>query len=139
LPACILIKGITESPSLAGWWGYRKDKQFDMSLEFEKAVGAGGGWQIGTPRLLSLAPLEGSLKIFQEAGINRVREKSLKLTKALKDRDIIPDFRYPNIIRLAPVALYNTFYEVWQVVEALREIIDRGEQEKYDHVRDAVT
>jgi len=136
------------------------------------------------PHLLSLAPLEGSLKIFQEAGINRVREKSLKLTsylifllnekgltvppynfrigtpleekrrgghvaiehedaarinKALKDRNIIPDFRYPNIIRLAPVALYNTFYEVWQVVEALREIIDRGEQEKYDQVSDAVT
>jgi len=37
----------TESSSLAGWWGYRKDKQFEMSLEFEKAEGA-GGWQIGT-------------------------------------------------------------------------------------------
>ena len=176
-------KHFSESASLAGWWGYRKDKQFDMSLKFEKAEGA-GGWQIGTPHLLSLAPLEGSLKIFQEAGINRVREKSLRLTsylifllnergltvppynfrigtpleekrrgghvavehgdaarinKALKDRNIIPDFRYPNIIRFAPVALYNTFCEVWQVVEALREIIDRGEQERYGQVRDAVT
>jgi len=168
---------------MAGWWGYRKDKRFDMSLTFEKAKTA-GGWQIGTPHLLSMAPLEGSLKIFQEAGINHVREKSLQLTgymidlldkkgltkkpygyqigspreekrrgghvavehleaarinKALKDRDIIPDFRYPNIIRFAPVALYNTFEDVWQVVQALQEIIDHEEYKKYDEIRDSVT
>ena len=176
-------KHFSKKPSLAGWWGYRKDKQFDMSLVFEKAKSA-GGWQIGTPHLLSLAPLEGSLKIFNEAGMEKIREKSLKLTsylifllnklgltgspyhfsigspleakrrgghvaiehddasrinKALKDRGIIPDFRYPNIIRLAPVALYNTFYDVWQVVETLKEIIDRGEHKNYNHVKDAVT
>jgi len=62
-----------------------------------------------------------------------------RITKALKDRGIIPDFRYPNIIRLAPVALYNTFYDVWQVVKTLKEIIDRGEHKNYNHVKDAVT
>ena len=66
-------------------------------------------------------------------------EDAARINKALKDKNIIPDFRYPNIIRLAPVALYNTFYEVWKVVEALQEIIDRGEQERYGQVRDAVT
>ena len=176
-------KHFSRKPSLAGWWGYRKDKQFNMSLNFEKANNA-GGWQIGTPHLLSLAPLEGSLKIFHEAGMEKIREKSLNLTsylifllkelgltdspyhfsigspleeerrgghvaiehddaarinKALKDRGIIPDFRYPNIIRLAPVALYNTFYEVWQVVEALKEIIEKGEHKKYGDVKEAVT
>ena len=176
-------KHFSRKPSLAGWWGYRKDKQFNMSLDFEKANNA-GGWQIGTPHLLSLAPLEGSLKIFHEAGMEKIREKSLKLTsyliflikemgltdspyhfsigspleeerrgghvaiehddaarinKALKDRGIIPDFRYPNIIRLAPVALYNTFYELWQVVEALKEIIEKGEHKKYGDVKEVVT
>jgi len=176
-------KHFSRKPSLAGWWGYRKDKQFNMSLDFEKANNA-GGWQIGTPHLLSLAPLEGSLKIFHEAGMEKIREKSLNLTsylifllkelgltdspyyfsigspleeerrgghvaiehddaarinKALKDRGIIPDFRYPNIIRLAPVALYNTFYEVWQVIEALKEIIEKGEHKKYGDVKEAVT
>ena len=176
-------KHFAKKPALAGWWGYRKDKQFDMSLDFEKANHA-GGWQIGTPHLLSMAPLEGSLNLFQEAGVEKIREKSLKLTsyliflmkergltdapyhytigspleetrrgghvavehddagrinKALKNRGIIPDFRYPNIIRFAPIALYNTFYEVWQVVEALKEIIDRKEHEKFDRARDAVT
>ena len=53
------------------------------------------------------------------------QEDAVRINKALKRRGIIPDFRYPNIIRLAPVALYNNFYEVWQVVEALREIIYR--------------
>jgi len=176
-------KHLKAQAALTGWWGYRKDKQFDMSLTFEKAKTA-GGWQIGTPHLLSMAPLEGSLKIFQEAGINNIRKKSLQLTgymislleergltkkpysyrigspkkekrrgghvavehpeaarinKSLKDRRIIPDFRYPNIIRFAPVALYNTFEDVWQVVQALQEIIDHEEYKKYDEIRDSVT
>ncbi len=176
-------KYLKSQAALTGWWGYRKDKQFDMSLTFEKANNA-GGWQIGTPHLLSMAPLEGSLKIFQEAGINNVREKSLQLTgymiglldrkgltkkpynyqigspveekrrgghvavehpeaarinKALKDRGIIPDFRYPNIIRFAPVALYNTFEDVWQVVQALQDIIDNVEYKNYDEIRESVT
>jgi len=75
-------KHFSKRPSMSGWWGYRKDKQFDMSLVFEKAKGA-GGWQIGTPHLLSLAPLEGSLKIFHEAGMEQIRGKSLKLTSYL--------------------------------------------------------
>ncbi len=176
-------KHLKSQAALTGWWGYRKDKQFDMSLTFKKAKTA-GGWQIGTPHLLSMAPLEGSLKIFQEAGINNVREKSLQLTgymiglldrkgltkkpynyqigspveekrrgghvavehpeaarinKALKDRGIIPDFRYPNIIRFAPVALYNTFEDVWQVVQALQDIIDNVEYKNYDEIRESVT
>jgi len=44
-----------------------------MSLAFEKANNA-GGWQIGTSHLLSMTPLEGSLKIFREAGINQIRK-----------------------------------------------------------------
>lgn len=168
--------------SFAGWWGYQKDKQFNMSLQFEKAKKA-GGWQIGTPHILSMAPLEGSLKILQEAGIKKVREKSLQLTnymiylirengltespyfyhigspleekrrgghlavehieaaritKALKERNIVPDFRYPNIIRFAPVALYNTFEEVWEVVQSLKEIIDEVKYLKYDLTQENV-
>lgn len=38
-----------------------------------------------------------------------------KLTKA----NIIADWREPNVIRLAPVPLYNTFEEVWQFVNVL--------------------
>jgi len=175
-------KHFSKKPALAGWWGYRKDKQFEMSLNFEKANHA-GGWQIGTPHLLSMAPLEGSLNLFYEAGMDKIRKKSLQLTsyliflmndmgltgspydytigspleekrrgghvavehddagrinKALKNRGIIPDFRFPNIIRFAPIALYNTFNDVWQVVHALRDIIDKKEHESFRYERDAV-
>jgi kynureninase len=51
-----------------------------------------------------------------------------RVAKALKARGVIPDFRAPNAIRLAPTPLYTTYVELWQTVQHLREIIDRGEQ-----------
>ncbi len=169
------------TPGLAGWWGSRKDRQFDMSLGFEPAADA-GAWQIGTPPILGLAALGGSLQIFADAGIDRIREKSLALTdylialvdakltgasigfsvgtprraerrgghvalehpeatrvaKALKARGVIPDFRPPNVIRLAPIPLYTSFAEIWRTVEILREIVDRGEHLRFSGNRETV-
>ncbi|MDH5770412.1 MAG: kynureninase [Candidatus Bathyarchaeota archaeon] len=160
-------------PALAGWFGYVKDKQFDMSLNFEHSKSA-GGWQISSPAILSSAPIEGALKIILEAGIEAIRKKSLKMTsylmylvdetiseepynfaigtpreterrgghvaieheeamrisETLRARDVIPDYRAPNIIRTAPIPLYNTYHEIWRFVQHLREIIDRKEYEK---------
>jgi len=98
-----------------------------------------------------MAPLEGALKIYNEAGLDKLREKSLHITSylmyliderlvkygysydiptddairgghvslvhdeayrisfALKAKNIVPDYREPNVIRLAPIALYNTY------------------------------
>jgi kynureninase len=39
-----------------------------------------------------------------------------RICKALEENRIIPDFRAPNIVRLAPVALYNTFTDVYDSV-----------------------
>ena len=50
-----------------------------------------------------------------------------RIAKALKIRGIVPDFRAPNVIRLAPAPLYTTYRELWRTARALREIIDRGE------------
>jgi kynureninase len=33
------------------------------------------------------------------------------------------DWREPNVIRLAPVPLYNTYVEIWSFYEAMKEII----------------
>ena len=69
---------------LAGWWGVRKDRRFAMSAQHEPAPDA-SGLHIGTPHLLSLAPLQGSLEIFAEAGgIAPLRAKSLALTAWLR-------------------------------------------------------
>lgn len=170
-------------PGMAGWFGYVKDRQFDLSKEFEHSHSA-GGWQMGTPSILSAAPLEGSLNIFSEVGIELIREKSLKMTSyliylvdellsgepygfsigsprdesrrgghvaiehqtealricsALRSRGVVPDFRPPNIIRTAPIPLYNTYSEVWQVVNHLKEIVDNGEYERFSKERGAVS
>ncbi len=71
-------------PGLAGWWGSDKNRQFDMTTEFFPADGA-GRLQIGSPHLLSMAPLQGSLKLFHEARIERLRAKSLRLTEYLME------------------------------------------------------
>ncbi|MBM7648266.1 kynureninase [Bacillus ectoiniformans] len=167
------------SPGLAGWFGSKKEKQFDMDHELDHAEHA-GAFQMGTPHIFSAAPLIGSLDIFAEAGIHAIRQKSLRLTrymmelisaeltdsgliirnpkddlkrgghlflehpeaaricKALKDRHVIPDFRSPNGIRLAPVALYNSFLDVWNTVQILKDIMKNEEYKKYPNERDVV-
>lgn len=156
------------NPYLPGWFGYLKEKQFDMLTEFIPAPHS-GRWQISSPGILGSAPAEGAMKITLEAGITNIRNTSLQLTGflagsirkrvmplhdgfriitpseprrrgghiavehpeavringALLNKGIIGDLRPPNIIRLAPVALYNTFEEVYRVTEAIREIMDK--------------
>jgi len=159
-------------PALAGWWGYDKDRQFDMAFDW-RGAGNAGAWQIGTPPLLGAAALRGALRIVAEAGgIGQLRERSLALTdfliecieaagltgpqygfaigtprdharrgghvavehaeadriaKALKARGVVPDFRKPNVIRLAPAAQYTTFGEIAEAAAHLAAIIDGGE------------
>lgn len=162
-----------KEPMLAGWFGFQKDRQFEMSLDFIHQKNA-GGWQISTPSILSMAPLEKSLELIQQAGIDRIREKSIALTcyfialvneslsnhpysffigspsdpekrgghialrredyalqicAALKGKNIVPDFRNPDIIRVSPSPLYCRFEDIWKMVQSLQEIIDSGNYE----------
>lgn len=48
-----------------------------------------------------------------------VHQKPCEFMNALADH-VICDFREPNVIRVAPVPLYNTFHEVWQFAQLLR-------------------
>jgi kynureninase len=61
-----------------------------------------------------------------------------RIVKALKARGVIPDFRPPNVIRLAPIALYTSFADVWQVIQHLRAIVDGREHEAFAAERDLV-
>jgi kynureninase len=166
-------------PGLAGWFGSRKDVQFDMEHTFIPAESA-GAYQIGTPHVFSLAPLIGSLEIFEEAGIANIRQKSLhinqyfmslieyelsemgfvignpkensrrgghvclehkeaaRICKSLKENGIIPDFRAPNVIRLAPIALYTSYEEVWKVAQTLKIIMTEKKYEKFQNEREVV-
>lgn len=168
-----------KTPGLAGWFGSEKESQFDMGHEFVPA-NSSGAFQIGTPNLLSLAPLLGSLEMFEEAGMDNVRRKSLCLTRylvelagnelsgmgfsvgtpnederrgghvaleheeaariceALKERGVVPDFRAPNVVRLAPVALYTSYLDVWKAIRVLKGIMAEKAYEKFENTRGVV-
>jgi kynureninase len=62
-----------------------------------------------------------------------------KINQALIAFGVIPDFRPPNIIRLAPIPLYVSYHEVWKVVQILKSVIDEGDIEKFSDDKSIVT
>jgi len=166
-------------PGLAGWFGSNKEKQFDMKHEFVPSDTV-GAYQIGTPHILSMAPLVGSLEMYKEATIERIREKSLhstaylmslineelsdfdftignpledsdrgghvclehddaaRICKALKLNGIVPDFRAPNVIRLAPIAFYTSYVDVWNSVQILKKIMVEKQYEQFKNEREII-
>ncbi|MBI2516099.1 MAG: kynureninase [Opitutae bacterium] len=169
------------APGLAGWWGVRAARRFAMSHTHEPAADA-AALHVGTPHVLSLAPLQGSLELFAEAGgVEPLRAKSLTLTRALieladtelagfgfrvvtpredarrgghvalahpqawqfcsalKAAGVVPDFRPPDIIRLAPAPLYNTFADCAEAVARLAQIARTKAHEQFPAQPAAVT
>lgn len=167
-------------PGLCGWWGHDKATQFDMAHTFSPASGA-GAWQISSNAQLAVAPVRASLTLYHEAGLARLRAKSLELTaflmklldalaplgftvgtpreesrrgghvaiehpteaaricKVLKRTfRVVPDLRPPNLIRFAPVPLYNTFSEVWQAAVYLERIAAERLYEQVEPGRETV-
>ena len=147
---------LADLPRFAGWWGHDPATRFRMGPEFVPSPGA-DGWQLSNPPILALAPLRVSLDLFAEAGMDRLRAKSERLTgylealirrdcadvlevvtpaeparrgcqlslrvaggrgrgRALFDflsaRGIVGDWREPDVIRISPVPLYNSFVDL---------------------------
>jgi kynureninase len=50
------------------------------------------------------------------------------LSVALRERHITPDYRPPNLLRLAPVAFYTSEAELEETVRTLRELLDHPER-----------
>ncbi|UAB81402.1 kynureninase [Marixanthomonas sp. SCSIO 43207] len=147
-----------------GWWGHNKETRFNMRKEFDALPGA-EGWQLSNPPILSMAAIRASLDVFEEAGFENIREKSLQLTGFLEflldemhnesisvitprnpeergcqlsiqvknadknlhtkltEAGVISDWREPDVIRIAPAPLYNSFSDVFQFVQKLKQVV----------------
>jgi kynureninase len=70
-------------PRFAGWWGHNEKIRFQMGPDFQAMPGA-EGWQLSNPPIFALAPLRASMEIFTEAGIDKLRVKSISLTGYLE-------------------------------------------------------
>ena len=151
-------------PRFGGWWGHNETQRFKMKKGFDP-IPTADGWQLSNSPILLLAAHLASLELFEKAGMDRLRQKSLRLTgyleyllrqikepvsrikiitpadpssrgcqlslflpdgnktlfSAITARGVIADWREPNVIRIAPVPLYNSFEDVFKFVTIFEE------------------
>ena len=155
----------TDLKRFAGWWSHNKSTRFNMRQPLDIIPGA-EGWQLSNPPILSMAAIKASLDMFNEVGMDALRQKSVQLTGyfefllqelkndkikiitpsnpeergcqlsiQVKDADkrlhqqlteahVITDWREPDVIRCAPVPFYNSFKDVYLMVEKLKTILN---------------
>lgn len=73
----------TATPRLAGWWGNDEQTRFKMEKGFVPKNNA-TGWNISTSQVFNTVCLKASLELFNEAGIDKLRKKSIHLTAYLE-------------------------------------------------------
>jgi kynureninase len=173
-PAFLFVRKDLQDELLNPIWGwFGQQGQFDFELQYEPVRGI-NRWQVGTPNILSLAAVEPALDLLLEAGIDRLRAKSIAQTEYLirlweellqplgvtlnsprdyhqrgshvsighaealridraliEDLKVIPDFRYPDNIRLGIAPLYTSFADIYEGVARIRRVIVERLYEKY--------
>ena len=83
----------------AGWWSQNKTTRFDMRQALDISPGA-EGWQVSNPPILSMAAIKASLDLFNEVGMEALREKSIQLTGYLEY--LINELNNPDIEVITP-------------------------------------
>ena len=153
-----------EIQRFTGWGGHNQDTRFKMRDGFEPMPGA-DAWQLSNPPILAMAAVWSSLQLFEEAGMDRLREKAVKLTgyaeylikqlgeevvriitpadpqqrgsqlsvqvksadkklfARITEAGVIADWREPDVIRIAPVPMYNSFVDVHKFYSVLCKTI----------------
>jgi kynureninase len=72
-----------ETQRLAGWWGNDEKTRFKMEKGFIAKPDA-SGWNLSTSQVFNMVALKASLELFDEAGIENLRAKSMLLTNYLE-------------------------------------------------------
>ena len=68
-----------DTPRLGGWWGNDEATRFKMEKGFI-AKPTASGWNMSTAQVFNTVNLKASLTIFEEAGMQNLRSKSIALT-----------------------------------------------------------
>jgi kynureninase len=68
-----------ETPRLGGWWGNDEATRFKMEKGFI-AKPTASGWNMSTAQVFNTVNLKASLTIFEDAGMQNLRNKSIALT-----------------------------------------------------------
>lgn len=154
-------------PLFAGWWGHQEDLRFQMQKGFRPMKGV-DAWQLSNAPIFNMVAHRAALEIFAEAGMERIRQKSVQLTSFLeyviykamerntaldieiitpsdpnargsqlslkvkngghhiyeyiRSNGVVVDWRHPDVIRVTPVPLYNTFDEVFRFGKILEQV-----------------
>ena len=66
-------------------------------------------------------------------------EEGWRINQALIDRQVLPDFRRPDNIRLGITPLYTTYEELWTAVSHLHTIVTEKHYQSYSHTHHSVT
>jgi len=152
----------------AGWWGHNKESRFQMEKGFDP-IPTAESWQLCNAPVFQMAVHRASLDLFDEVGMDALRQKSIHLTGYLEfviqtisdthsnvtfeiitpeepdqrgsqlsllvhghgrelfdkltDQGVIADWREPNVIRMAPVPMYNSFYDVYRFGQLLESAL----------------
>lgn len=72
-----------QTPRLGGWWGNDEKERFKMEKGFVPKTNA-SGWNISTAQVFNTVSLKAALELFDKAGMERLRAKSLQLTAYLE-------------------------------------------------------
>lgn len=72
-----------ETSRLAGWWGNDEKTRFKMEKGFIAKPDA-SGWNLSTSQVFNMVALKASLELFDAAGIEQLRAKSITLTGYLE-------------------------------------------------------
>ena len=94
-----------------------KSEQLTHYLESLLRAKAAEGLTILTPSAADARGCQLSLRLKRDASAARA------IHAELTDLGFICDWREPDVIRVAPVPLYNMFVEVWEFVDALSALI----------------
>jgi kynureninase len=84
-PAFLYVRSDLHERLRSPIWGwFTQREQFVMGPEYDPVAGI-GRFQAGTPSVLGLAAVEAGVRLLAEAGIERLREKSVALTSLAVD------------------------------------------------------